>query len=81
MKYTTYRKSSLNKLDVEWMSPKNRPLSTHHAFEIVDGTPKLISVCGPPHIRRFIDKDDFYVPAFERICDDQKCKPCFKRVK
>lgn len=81
MKNTIYRKSSLNKLNVEWMSPRTRPAATHHAFEIVEGVPKLTSVCGPPHIRQFIDKDDFYVPAYERIYDDQKCKPCFKKVR
>jgi hypothetical protein len=81
MKYTAYRKSSLNKLDVEWMSPKSDPNSTYHAFEVILGNPKLTSVCGPPHIQRLISKDDYYVPAFERIYDDQKCKLCFKRVK
>ena len=81
MNYTNYRKSSLNKLDVEWMYPRNNPNSIHHAFEVVIGTPKLTSVCGPPHIQRLIEKENVYVPAFERIYDDQKCKLCFKRVK
>jgi len=81
MKTATYRKSSLNKLDVDWMSPRTHPLSKYHAFEIVDGAAKQTSVCGPPHIRKYIDKDDYYVPAFERIYDDQKCKICLKRVK
>jgi hypothetical protein len=81
MNYTNYRKSSLNKLDVEWMYPKNNPHSIHHAFEVVNGTTKLTSVCGPPHIQRLIDKDNVYLPAFERIFDDQKCKICFKQVR
>ncbi|MHB8483510.1 MAG: hypothetical protein ACYDBV_12385 [Nitrospiria bacterium] len=71
----------MNKLDVEWMSPKSNPDSTYHAFEVVNGTQKLTSVCGPPYIQRLTDKDNYYVPAFERIYDDQKCKACFKRVK
>ena len=81
MNYTKYRKSTLNKLDVEWMYLKDNPDSIHHAFEVVMGTPKLTSVCGPPHISRLKGNETVYVPAFERIYDDQKCKLCFKRVK
>ena len=81
MKYTPYRKSSLNKLNVEWMSLKNIPDSIHHAFEVVNGNPNRKSVCGPPYIQRLQDQSDFYVPAFERIYDDQKCKFCFKLVR
>jgi len=82
MTTTKFRKSSLNRLlNVEWMSHRNEPDSNYHAFEVVNGAPSLTSVCGPPHIQRLIDKKDLYLPAFERIFDDQKCKSCLKRVK